>query len=295
MSLDYNEAVEFLDNVWDLRSEIVPCLIGSVGIGKTSAVHEHAKNVGAGKVVTFIASQILPSEVSGITMPVLETKSLEIFDHYKLSSLKDGDILFFDELFEADQCVLSACLTLIESRLMMSGKKLPDIQIIAATNPTIAPSQLKESIRQRFMFMPIKANRHVMANYIHAKTGIHPDLELCDEVIRDDLGGKNANKYNFLSPRTLTKLYDWISTVGKSALIYISTIFGSNVALIIEDDYDKYLKSSLLVRAKEVALPYCADWDGFKNCTPNQLYNYLKSLPEWNEVKDLLAAEKVED
>lgn len=295
MRLNYNETVEFLDNVWDLRSEIVPCLIGSVGIGKTSAVHEHAKNVGAGKVVTFIASQILPSEVSGITMPVLETKSLEIFDHYKLSSLEDGDILFFDELFEADQCVLSACLTLIESRLMMSGKKLPDIQIIAATNPTISPSQLKESIRQRFMFMPIQATSYEMAEYIRARTGISPDVELCVGVIRDDRDGKNVNKYNFLSPRTLTKLYDWISTMGQSAVPYIRSMFGSTISNQIQDDYEKYCQSSLLARVKAVALPYCTDWDDFKDCTKSQLYNYLKSLPEWNEIKDLLAAEKVEN
>ena len=95
------------------------------------------EGLASGKVVTIIASQILPNEVSGITMPVVEERSMEIFDHFRLSSLKNGDILFFDELLEADQMVLSACLTLIESRELMSGRLLPDVMIVGATNPTI--------------------------------------------------------------------------------------------------------------------------------------------------------------
>lgn len=166
MMSQFEEMVSLLDSTWHARDIIVPCLIGPVGIGKTAAVDQHARNVGAGKVVTIIVSQILPNEVSGITMPVNESKSMEIFDHARLSSLEDGDILFFDELFEGAPHVLSACLTLIESRMLMSGKKLPDIQIIAATNPTVAPAAIKPSVRQRFMFCKFKEDGMSTANYI---------------------------------------------------------------------------------------------------------------------------------
>ena len=155
----FDDMVSFLGAAWKLKDEIVPCLIGAPGIGKTQAVYEHAKKVGATNVVTIIASQILPNEVSGITMPDQESRTMEIYDHFKLGHMQDGDILFFDELLEADQSVLSACLTLIESRMLMSGKKLPDIQIIAATNPTIQPTMLKANIRQRFMFKQFELDR----------------------------------------------------------------------------------------------------------------------------------------
>lgn len=198
-----NEMVEFLDRVWDVKDCFVPCLIGPVGIGKTAAVNLHAEHVGA-KVVTIIASQILPSEVSGITMPDSDTKSMEIYDHYRLSSLQDGDILFFDELLEADTSVLSACLTLIESRQMMSGKKLPDIQIIAACNPTCEPCMIKESIRQRFMWVECGIDVDGMFAYIKEQTGMTFNSRERIDLVR--FLSKSEADWNFLTPRSLTKL-----------------------------------------------------------------------------------------
>lgn len=199
-----NEMVEFLDRVWDVRDCFVPCLMGPVGIGKTAAVNLHAEHVGA-KVVTIIASQVLPSEVSGITMPDSDTKSMEIYDHYRLSSLQDGDILFFDELLEADQSVLSACLTLIESRQMMSGKKLPDIQIIAACNPTCQPCMIRESIRQRFMWVDCSVDSDAMFEYILQETGMRFNSTERKDLIRLMDNSTDAD-WNFLTPRSLTKL-----------------------------------------------------------------------------------------
>ena len=94
----FDNMVGFIKSAWPARKYIVPCLEGPAGIGKTAAVKQAASELGAGKVVTIIASQILPNEVSGITMPVVETKAMEIFDHFRLSSLEDNDVLFFDEL-----------------------------------------------------------------------------------------------------------------------------------------------------------------------------------------------------
>lgn len=205
-----NEMVEFLDRVWDVKDCFVPCLVGGVGIGKTAAVNLHAEHVGA-KVVTIIASQVLPSEVSGITMPDSETKSMEIYDHYRLSSLQDGDILFFDELLEADQSVLSACLTLIESRQMMSGKKLPDIQIIAACNPTCEPCMIKESIRQRFMWVNCASDSDAMFEYIKEQTGMEFSGSQRADLFRY-LSLSTDSKWNFLTPRSLTKLCKLMAT-----------------------------------------------------------------------------------
>lgn len=205
----FEKMLSFLDEAWHFKQEIVPCLIGPVGIGKTAAVMQHAKNVKAKHVVTIIASQILPSEVSGLTMPDKDTKSMEIYDHYRLSSLEDGDILFFDELLEADQSVLSACLTLIESRQLMSGRKLPDIQIIAACNPTIQPTMLKENIRQRFMFMSVHWEWDATADYIEKLYGWRPAKKLHKLIRTTD------DDYNILTPRSLTKLCGWLTNTPK--------------------------------------------------------------------------------
>ena len=199
----FQNMVDFLDSTWDARSVIVPCLLGEPGIGKTAAVKQHVENVGAGKLVTIILSQALPTETSGITMPDPQTKAMEIYDHHRLSSLEDGDILFFDEVLEADQVVLSACLTLIESREMNSGNRLKDIQIVAACNPTIKPTMLKLNIRQRFVWQEFQMSRNEVKDYLNDRF----NLKLNDQIAsRLQTSGKS---YNVLTPRTLTKMCEW--------------------------------------------------------------------------------------
>lgn len=156
---EFDKMLELLDISWFLRDQIVPCLVGPPGIGKTAAVVQHSKTHGSGRIVKIVASRCVPSETVGMTMPDHDNRSMVIYNSMQLSSLKDGDILFFDELLEADQFVLSTLLTLIESREMADGTKLPDIQIVAATNDTISPEQLKGNIRQRFMFQRFKFNK----------------------------------------------------------------------------------------------------------------------------------------
>lgn len=187
------------------RDEIVPCLLGNPGIGKTQGIYEFAKAHDR-QVVEIIASQIMPSEVSGITMPDSDTKSMQVFDHARLSSLKDGDILFFDELLQAPQAVLSACLTLIQERRMMSGKKLPDIMIVAAANPLRSPTLITESIRQRFMFIELDWDSEAWCDYVESKYGCRPTTRLITLI---NAASKSSDKWNNLSPRTATKLLAW--------------------------------------------------------------------------------------
>lgn len=330
---EFERMVEFLDRAWICKDQIVPCLIGPVGIGKTAAVRQHAENVGANNVVTIIASQILPSEVSGITMPDQKTKSMEIYDHYRLSSLKDGDILFFDELLEADQCVLSACLTLIESRMMMSGKILPDIQIIAATNPTVEALAIKENIRQRFMFMEFKIDEGSTRKYIKEKVGFDPGDMIARRL------ESTSKEFNILSPRSLTKLCEWISKAGPKDARKIgdiidglyhssigSTLAGAYLTAIDGPEQQARRKANEAVRsvlnnegldkiiefageknrqavAAGEAPKYSSDrFDEnqivdmvFEDTSMDELMDLLTSLPDWDKVAAKLAEAEIEE
>jgi len=304
---EFDKMVDFLDSCWTVKDQIVPCLIGPVGIGKTAAVMQHADNVGAGKVVTIIASQILPNEVSGITMPVKETKAMEIFDHYRLSSLKDGDILFFDELLEADQLVLSACLTLIESRQLMSGHKLPDIQIIAATNPTIKAHMLKDNIRQRFVFRQFRLDREGCKKFILSKYGIDVGpvvKELCE----------TGEDYNILTQRSLTKMAYWMSTCDThekavDTANQINCIWNSNIgdqllAGWIERFDSPRARMNKAIRdacRDNIVDPSSVDADLLRDSTEDfnssmlEVIETLKSLPEWDKIEAQLMSIEVED
>lgn len=189
-----------------VRDQIVPCFMGCPGIGKTHEIERYAKDRGK-KVVHIIASQILPSEVSGITMPDKEAGGMTVYDHVRLSSLKDGDILFFDELLQGQQQVLSACLTLIQERRLMSDKPLPDVMIVAAANPLASPSQLPEAIRDRFLFIGMQFSFAEWKQYmidsqdIIIEDSMQNEIDACDTTV----AGWNAQ-----TPRTVTKLCTFI-------------------------------------------------------------------------------------
>lgn len=321
----FNDMTKFLRSTWIAKDYIVPCLVGSAGIGKTAAVKEHRKWVAEQlgkeedevKLITIIASQILPNEVSGITMPVPETKAMEIFDHYKLSQLRDGDILFFDELLEADQLVLSACLTLIESRQLMSGRKLPKVQIIAATNPTIKPMTLKENIRQRFVWRKFDIDPNGCREYIKDTYGFDIGPVLASLIV------ERGDEYNILTQRSMTKMAAWMaeangnkdkaSSIANQINQVWNTTLGSNL-------YDVYMKQMMkpeiqfknTLRNVLNELHVCDDnydpagvhrevrtlvYDdiAFEETSMTDLMDLLVKLPEWKDIEQMLSMMTIED
>lgn len=198
-----------------VRDQIVPCFMGCPGIGKTHEIERYAKDKGK-KVVHIIASQILPSEVSGITMPDKEAGGMTVYDHVRLSSLEDGDILFFDELLQGQQQVLSACLTLVQERRLMSDRPLPDIMIVAAANPLANPNQLPLAIRDRFLFIGMEFDFTEWQRYMLKNQGIAIESSVQNEIAASDT---NVTGWNAQTPRTVTKLCAFIrNNIGDNAL-----------------------------------------------------------------------------
>lgn len=302
---EFERMISLLDNSWYLRGEIVPCLVGPPGIGKTAAVELHAKNHGA-KVVKIIASRCIPSEIVGMTMPNNENRSMDIYNSRQLSCLGDGDILFLDELLEADQFVLSTLLTVIESREMADGTPLPDIQIIAATNDTIPSEQLRDNIKQRFMFMRFDIDSWQTYDYIKEKTG----LELRNSVT-STISSKSGGRYNFVSPRTLTKLAMWMSAVPIDKVWdtarLIDDMFNNMLGRELANarfDRDKKEKSPNKQARKAIAAlidddiidPNAFDeCHGIDDCTMSELMDVLTSLPNWEQVKAVLSSLDIQD
>jgi len=226
------EVGEILKSLFDVRDEIVPCILGEPGIGKTQSVYALRDWVRENtefsdcKVVEMIASTILPSEVSGITMPDKDSRSLDIYDHRKLSSLKDGDILFFDELLQGSDQTLKACLTLVMERRMMSGKKLPDIMIVAASNPK-SYKTLEPSIRQRFLWIDAHWDVTEYVDYL-LKHDV-PNPERLAALVDFD-----TDRWNIQTPRTIFKMMQWVKHDDRASG-WLQDIFSLNFASNIED------------------------------------------------------------
>jgi hypothetical protein len=228
----------------------------------------------------------------------------------QLSSLEDGDILFLDELLEADQFVLSTLLTVIESREMADGTPLPDIQIIAATNDTIPPEQLKGNIRQRFMFQRFRVDDLQTGEYIKKLTGMDIPVTVLSKLT--DKGGD----YNFLTPRSLTKLCMWIDAAkteeqAKSVAHVINDIWGSTIGGEIllarqrrdakVDTPEQQVRKAVTRMVEESQLAGDGIFEdipedfSFDDCTMEEMLTMLQGLPEWEQIAKQLSEIEIEE
>ena len=303
MGIKTSQIPKLLESAYEARNEIVLCLLGDPGIGKTQQLYQFAEKKGV-KVVEIIASQILPNEVSGITMPVDSSHSMEIYDHARLSSLKDGDILFFDELLQASPQTLSACLTLIQERRLMSGKKLPDIMIVAAANKLPSATMIPMQIRQRFLFVDVTWDYEAWKKWNEKKYHISIPSGTKSMVNFNDKG------YNTLTPRTLSKLIDWRAKAGDNIESW-STVVESEFGSLVHDRINEmFLKVPVKVQLKDAFNDIILDKTGelsgrddqvirdlmnnWEDMPIKDIYINLQKLSCWDEIASKLAEIQVE-
>jgi hypothetical protein len=138
--------------------------------------------------------------------PDKDVKKMIYYNFDKLENLKDGDILFFDELLNGNPVVLNACLTILEQRKFISGKPLPDILIIAAANPQgMAP--LTPQIKERFVWYNVGFNKTMWKDYMFEKyyTTTTINDKLCNLIVHEEFVTNN-----FFTPRSIDKAVSMI-------------------------------------------------------------------------------------
>lgn len=222
-----------LEGIWsneELRSTCIPLFMGNPGLGKTKIIEKFAKDKNV-NLVEIIASQLMPHEITGMAIPNKNENVMTYFDYDRFINLKDGDILFFDELLNANLMVLNACLTILENRTMISGKKLPKIMIVAAANYQGA-TVLSPQVKERFIWYDVRYSRNMFKKYM-AEKYLMPDIvfEGINSLI-DNEGFASSGK-NYFSPRSIEKAINMIikdiDTPYKSTLLPILNLMIENV------------------------------------------------------------------
>lgn len=276
---------DILRSMYPSRRFKVPLFIGAPGIGKTRGIFEFAEEQGV-KVVQFILSNTIPSEVSGIRMPDRDTKKLEVFDDARMSSLEDGDILFFDEILEAPPMLWSACLTLIQDRVMASGRPLPDVMIVAASNPVVSAGLIPPSVRDRFDAIELQFDFNDWRQWFIDKFEADPkDIK---GRLQDD-----SDQYNILSPRKFVSEFLW-AKAEKDA--------GHDMKVVrdvLEAEFDIAVADIVLAMVKRGyqdprKLIRDAIWDAMQidvniDRSMDEILETLMALEEWPQIQELLA------
>jgi hypothetical protein len=232
----------------ELRSSIVPLFLGDPGIGKTKIIEAFVDDVNAKikakdpnakkiKLIEFIVSQKNPYEISGMAMPDQTTQKMAIWNFDAMENLQDGDIIFFDEVLNGNPVVLNACLTLLESRKMLSGQKLPDVMIVAAANPQGAV-YLQPQVKERFVFYNVAFSSASLKRYMLNKDKQYfltenivdvLALNIKEEDFKND-GSTASITCNYLTPRSVDKA---INMIIKGVDTPYSTKLGATLGLLV--------------------------------------------------------------
>lgn len=286
---------KYLDILDQHRDEMALALMSDPGLSKTSQCKQWCEEHGR-QYFEFITSQRMPSEISGMAMPDSDTKRMKIYDFDYLLDMKDGDVLAFDEFTNGNIMTLNACLTLIQERNMMSGRKLPSILIVAMGNPQGKCDMLPQT-KQRFLWLNVKFDDETWCEWCEKELNVVPTEKLLNVIHKTYNSEFYPQDYNYMTARTVTNLLKLAKTVDKCNPIW-SNMFGVSSGLVeelyksIQNNPDSKMEDLELLkyglRAIVQALEYspktnCQELDSLKlsinRCnTMNDVKKFLKTL-----------------
>lgn len=221
----------YLDILDQHRDEMALALMSDPGLSKTSQCKQWCEEHGR-QYFEFITSQRMPSEISGMAMPDADTKRMKIYDFDYLLDMKDGDVLAFDEFTNGNIMTLNACLTLIQERNMMSGRKLPSILIVAMGNPQGKCDMLPQT-KQRFLWLDVKFDEDTWCDWIKKELNVVPTQKLINIIKSTYKSGFGIQDYNYMTARTVTNLLKLAKTVDSSNAIW-RNMYGVDQGLVNE-------------------------------------------------------------
>lgn len=221
----------YLDILDQHRDEMALALMSDPGLSKTSQCKQWCEEHGR-QYFEFITSQRMPSEISGMAMPDADTKRMKIYDFDYLLDMKDGDVLAFDEFTNGNIMTLNACLTLIQERNMMSGRKLPSILIVAMGNPQGKCDMLPQT-KQRFLWLDVKFDEDTWCDWIKKELNVVPTQKLINIIKSTYKSGFGIQDYNYMTARTVTNLLKLAKTVDSSNAIW-RNMYGIDQGLVNE-------------------------------------------------------------
>lgn len=279
---------KYLDILDQHRDEMALALMSDPGLSKTSQCKQWCEEHGR-QYFEFITSQRMPSEISGMAMPDSDTKRMKIYDFDYLLDMKDGDVLAFDEFTNGNIMTLNACLTLIQERNMMSGRKLPSILIVAMGNPQGKCDMLPQT-KQRFLWLNVKFDDETWCEWCEKELNVIPTQKLLNVIHKTYNSEFYPQDYNYLTARTITNLLKLAKTVDKFNPIW-DNMFGVSSGLVeelyksISNNPDSKMEDLELLKYGLRAIIHSLEYSPRTNC--QELDSLKLSIDRCNTMNDV--------
>lgn len=120
--------------------QIVPCLVGPTGIGKTAIVHQVAESIGAELIYFNMAQQNQGDNALPVPHINAGQTLVQYALHHKVQEILDNPdkdfIIMCDELGRGQIPVLSEWMTVLNERQIQGRKFSNNVRFIAAMNPS---------------------------------------------------------------------------------------------------------------------------------------------------------------
>lgn len=279
---------KYLDILDQHRDEMALALMSDPGLSKTSQCKQWCEEHGR-QYFEFITSQRMPSEISGMAMPDSDTKRMKIYDFDYLLDMKDGDVLAFDEFTNGNIMTLNACLTLIQERNMMSGRKLPSILIVAMGNPQGKCDMLPQT-KQRFLWLNVKFDDETWCEWCEKELNVVPTEKLLNVIHKTYNSEFYPQDYNYMTARTVTNLLKLAKTVDKCNPIW-GNMFGVSSGLVeelyksIHNNLDSKMEDLKLLKYGLRAIIQALEYSPKTNC--QELDSLRLSINRCNTMNDV--------
>ena len=168
----------------DVRSPM-PHIVGPPGTGKSTVMQQLADLLGVALHIISVA-RMMPTEVEGVQMPVGsgEDMVLKMLPATYWTSLKEGDIVFFDEFLRGYEMIYNALLDIFTSR-RVGAHRLPKVVIMGASNSV---KSYDPALDNRLLHIPVpdarrsKAEQGRIAQLIVDEIGLLPSVATSDEM-----------------------------------------------------------------------------------------------------------------
>lgn len=224
--MNFKETTQFIDVIRKTGANLVPCLLGHTGIGKTELVEQYALQRNLDCIVIHVA-QLEPSDFIGLYkidedgrtsncppnwLPykneVAEKKSANKVALTKLTKgiiNPNGGIVFLDEINRGHEDIRQSLYQLVNKREIHTYK-LPDgYTIVAAANPSNSYEtyEFDKALVNRFAWVKFQPEVEETFEYLTNKHGSNPILDwLKTDKSLVDLGDDDFNIDDMLlSPR----------------------------------------------------------------------------------------------